>query len=192
MRFLNPAMLFRGLVLSLVVLVAGAGPLPAQQSEAPSAASPEHGVLKQFVGRWQMTSKGSMGEGQPEMEATATMTATMLGDLWVVCSLEGDVAGTTYQARQTIGYDAERGKYVGTWVDSMTPHLWVYEGTVDETSRILTLEAEGPNMMAAGQTTRFRDVYEFRGDDQILATSSMLGEDGNWITFMTGTASRVK
>jgi hypothetical protein len=56
----------------------------------------------------------------------------------------------------------------------------------------LTLEAKGPNFMTGGEETLFRDVYEFKSKDEILATSQMQGPDGEWITFMTGTSKRVK
>lgn len=44
--------------------------------------------------------------------------------------------------------------------------------------------------MADGKLTKFRDAYEFRAPDQIIVTSSMLGEDGKWITFMSGESKR--
>ena len=95
-------------------------------------------------------------------------------------------------AVQMIGYDSEKKKYVGTWVDSMMNHMWRYEGSVDDSGKTLTLEAEGPNFMAAGKTTKFRDAYEFKSKDHIVATSSMLTDDGKWVTFMTGQVRRVK
>jgi hypothetical protein len=73
----------------------------------------------------------------------------------------------------------------------MFNHLWKYEGPVDSTGKILTLEADGPNFIT-GKTTKFRDIYEFKTKDHIAATSTMLGDDGKWVTFMTGNVKRKK
>ena len=93
---------------------------------------------------------------------------------------------------QTIGYDAEQKAYVGTWVDSMTGHMWKYKGSVDKSGNKLSLEAEGPNFMTGEGTANFRDSYEFDGPDHIIARSEMQDEDGKWIEFMKGDMRRVK
>jgi hypothetical protein len=46
----------------------------------------------------------------------------MLGGFWVVSESQADIAGTQMNAMQTIGYDPEKKKYVGTWVDWVQPH----------------------------------------------------------------------
>jgi hypothetical protein len=74
----------------------------------------------------------------------------------------------------------------------MTDHLWVYEGTLDPTGKIMTLEAEGPNMMdPAGGTALYRDVIEFRSADH-RTLSSYARVDGKWVQFMTATYRRTR
>ncbi len=155
------------------------------------APEPQHKWLHQFVGEWSTTSKATMGPDQPAMEGAGTITSRMLGDLWVLNEMKSEWMGDSVVGIQTIGYDASKGKYIGTWVDNMTSHMWRYEGTVDETGKKLTLEAEGPNFVAAGKMTKFRDAYEFVSSDHVIMSSSMLGEDGKWVTFMTGDAKRI-
>ena len=58
--------------------------------------------------------------------------------------------------------------------------------------KLLTFEAEGPNFLTGGKTTKFRDTYEFKSADHIEATSSMQGEDGKWVEFMKGQMTRKK
>ena len=165
--------------------------LLAQEAELPG---PEEGHrwLKQFVGKWETNSEASLEPDQPPLKCEGTMATRMLGEFWVVSEIEGDMMGTTVTAIQTIGYNPARKKYVGTWIDSMMNHMWQYEGTVDKSGKKLTLEAEGPNYEAEGKLTKYRDVYEFKSADHILATSLMLTEDGKWVTFMTGTMRRKK
>lgn len=162
--------------------------------EAPKAADPakEHEWLQQFVGEWQTESEGSMGPGQPTIKCTGTIHSRKLGPFWIVSEMNTEMMDTRITGVQTIGYDAKAKKYVGTWVDSMMDHMWQYEGTVDPSGKTLTLEAEGPNFMSEGKVTNFRDAYEFKSENHIVMTSSMLGDDGNWVTFMTGNARRKK
>lgn len=163
-----------------------------QAQEPPQLPGPtkEHKWLQQFVGQWSTHSKADMGPGQPAMECEGSIVSRMIGGFWVVNEMKAEMAGSSMVGIQTVGYDAAKKKYVGTWVDSMVNYMWRYEGTVDKTGKILTLEAEGPNFMADGKLTKFQDVYEFKSADEIAIFSKMLGEDGKWITFMTGTAKR--
>ncbi len=166
--------------------------LVAQQPPGMPAPVKEHEWLKQFIGEWEITSEAHMGPDQPAMKCQGTISSRSLGGFWIVSEMKANMMGTDITALQTIGYHPQKKKYIGSWVDSMTDHMWTYEGTVDSTGKILTLEAEGPNFMVEGKTAKFRDIYEFKSKDEIILTSSMQGEDGKWTTFMTGTAKRKK
>lgn len=179
-------------VLAWFVALFSASILAAQEAPKFPAAQQEHEWLKQFAGEWETESEGSMGPGQPVMKCKGTINSRMLGGFWVVSDLKSEMMGMSVNALQTIGYDGQLKKYVGTWVDSMMGYLWKYEGAVDPSGKILTLEAEGPNFMAEGKLTKFRDAYEFKSKDHVVMTSSMLGPDGKWTTFMTGNARRKK
>jgi hypothetical protein len=178
-------------VLAVAFVVSMHSTLLAQQPELPGPEK-EHQWLKQFVGKWEMKSEASIGPDQPPLKGEGTMTTRMLGDLWVVNEITVEMMGTKVTGIQTIGYDPAKKKYVGTWVDSMVNYMWKYEGTVDKSGQTLTLEAEGPNYSAKGKLTKFRDAYEFKSADHIIATSLMLTEDGKWVTFMTGSMRRKK
>ena len=87
---------------------------------------------------------------------------------WIIGEMKGEMpaemGGGKVTAVITLGYDAEKGTYHGTWIDSMHDLLWVYTGTLDSTGKILTLEAEGPNMMDPADKTKvkYRDVIEIK------------------------------
>lgn len=61
----------------------------------------------------------------------------------------------------------------------------MYDGALDPSERVLTLECEGPSMAGPGKTARHRDVIEVRSDDHRVLTSHMQGDDGEWHQFMT-------
>lgn len=154
--------------------------------------SDEHKWLKQFVGQWETKTTGKMGEGQPAIEMTGSITSTMLGGFWVSNTMEANVAGMKIRGMQTIGYDTEKKKYVGTWIDTTGEFMWKYEGSVEKSGKKLVLEAEGPDMAAPDKTRLYRDAYEFTSADSLIVTSSVKNDDGTWTTFMNGKSTRVK
>lgn len=168
--------------------------ISAVHAQEPSFPGPqkEHEWLKQFNGKWTSTSKTVATDDQPSMNYSGTMDSQMLGGFWTINKMTGDMGGKKFQGLQTIGYDTKRKKYVGTWVDSMMNHLWRYEGNVDASGKKLVLVAEGPSYMAKDKLTKYRDSYEFKSPDKIIATSEIVGEDGKWVTFMTAEMKRVK
>lgn len=170
---------FGGLV---IVLLAGSA-LQALQETPPQK---EHEWLQQLVGEWTVESEMMMGPGMPPVKTTGSESARAIGGLWVVAELKGTMpTGGPMSAMLTLGYNPEKKKYVGTWVDSVMNHMWHYEGTLDATGKILTLETEGPNMMSPGKTAKYRDVIEIKSKDHKTLTSSAMGEDGKWMTFGT-------
>ena len=74
----------------------------------------------------------------------------------------------------------------------MLNYMWKYEGTVDAAGKVLTLETEGPSMMKPGQMAKYKDVTEFKSKDQRAFTSSMLGDDGKWVTIVKVDSRRKK
>jgi hypothetical protein len=173
---------------ALAIVSAARAQAPAQ----PPQPTKEHELLKKFVGEWESTAEAIPGPGMPAMTCKGRSTGKMLGGFWVVMQNETEMMGMKINALQTIGYNPDKKKYVATWIDSMFNHKWDYAGTLDAAGKKLTFEAEGPNFMAGGKTTKFRDSYEFKSADHIEGTSSMQGEDGKWVEFMKGQMKRKK
>jgi hypothetical protein len=92
----------------------------------------------------------------------------------------------------TLGYDPQKKAYVGTFVGSMMTNLWVYEGQLDASGTVLTLDTEGPGMGADGKPAKYRDIIEIKSSDQRVMTSEMLGEDGKWRRVVTANYRRTK
>jgi hypothetical protein len=152
-----------------------------------------HKWLQKLVGNWTVEMEMN-AEGMPPMKSTGTTSVRSLEGRWVIGELKAETPGMgSMNAILTLGYNPETGKYQGTWIDSMTDVMWVYVGTLDATKKILTLEAEGPNMMdpAAKEKVKYRDVIEFKTDDHhTLTSSAYMG--GKWVQFVTANYRRTK
>ena len=152
----------------------------------------ENASALQLVGEWETSAEASFGPDQPVIKCEGTETVRSIGGFWTVSESHGTPMGMPMTGIMTLGYDPAKKKYVGTWIDSMTSHLWVYEGTLDADGKILTLEAEGPSFTEPGKRSMFRDVIELKNKDHKILTSSVQGDDGQWTTFMTSHAKRKK
>jgi hypothetical protein len=151
----------------------------------------QHQWLQKFVGEWTYEGEVLMGPDQPPEKSTGTESVRSLGNLWIVAEGQGEMPGCTTAATtlMTLGYDPQKQRYVGTWVGSVMTYLWLYDGELDAAETVLTLNAEGPamseNSRADGKMAQYKDVVEFKSDDHRLLTSHVLGDDGQWIQFMS-------
>lgn len=152
----------------------------------------EHEWLERFVGEWTSTSEMVVEPGQPPVTCNGVERVRRIGGFWVLSEHEATVMETRVEARLTLGYSPEKGKFVGTWIDSMTSHMWVYEGTLNDAGTTLTLLTEGPNIATPGATAKYREVIEFTSADEKVMTSSIQNEDGSWTPFVTVTYTRAR
>src|SRR4051794_27748290 len=145
----------------------------------------EHQWLHKLVGEWVSEIESRMGPDQPVMTHRGTEVVRSLGGLWTIGESEGGMpGGDTAKTIMTLGCDPRIGRYVGTFVASMIPNLWIYSGTLDETEKVLTLETEGLDF-AQKAMARYNDVITFVDDNYRTMTAQVLGEDGKWTQFMT-------
>jgi uncharacterized protein YndB with AHSA1/START domain len=165
-----------------------ASPAPCPGASPPT---PEHGWLHRLLGEWRYETECSMGPGQPVERATGTERVRSLGGYWVIGESEGQMpGGGTARWTISIGFDPAAKRFRGSFIGSMMPHMFVYDGKLEEDGRTLTLDTEGPAMSGQG-TARYRDVVEMRGEDERALTSLVQGEDGNWTPFMTSVFRRI-
>lgn len=153
----------------------------------------EHEWLQQLVGAWTSKAEMKMGPDQPPQTFTGTETVRSLGGLWTLGEGRGEVpGGGTSITLMTLGFDANRKRFVGTFIGSMMDYLWVYDGELDAAGKVLTLNAEGPDMSpeGKGKMTKYKDVIEIESEDHRLLRSIALGPDGKWTEFMTASYRR--
>jgi len=153
----------------------------------------EHQWLQKLVGEWTYEADCNMGPDKPPAKSGGSEKVRSLGGLWVLCEGQGEMpGGGSATMLMTLGYDPLKKRYVGTWIGSMMTNLWIYDGELDAAGKVLTLNAEGPNMAAEGKMAKYKDVIEFKSDDHRVLTSQMQGDDGKWQQFMTANYRRKK
>jgi hypothetical protein len=168
----------------LVVCAVAALLVPAAWAQPPEPKpGPEHEHLKKLEGTWDATIKFMGGESK------GTMTYKMdLGGFWLLSNFQADFGGQKFQGRGADGYDPIKKKFVGAWIDSMSPSLMVSEGTLDKSGKVLTMTGEGPGM--DGKMTKMKMVSEMKDDDNVIFTMSSPGKDGKDQVMMTITYKR--
>ncbi len=144
----------------------------------------EHRWLERLVGEWTSEMEAAMKPGDPPQTFTGTESVRSLGGAWVLCEARGEMGGGSSTTMMTLGYDPAKGRYVGTFIGSMSTYMWVYEGAVDASGDALVLETVGPSFTDESRMASYRDTIEFRGDDHRVLSSSCQGEDGAWQQIM--------
>jgi hypothetical protein len=165
--------------------------LPAWRSDAQDMPKPqkEHEWLQQLVGEWEIEGEIAGEAGQPPTKTKGSASSRRIGGFWLLSEHKGDFFGTPFSGIFTLGYSPEKKKYVATWVDSVSSHLWSYQGSVDAAGKVLTLETEGPGM--DGKSAKYRETSEIKDKDHLTYTSS-IEKDGTSVTFLTMKYTRKK
>lgn len=139
----------------LLVLAQDMGPKPGK----------EHEVLKEFEGTWDVTTKFMMAPGQDPVVSKGKETCKLIaGGLFLVIDVDGEMMGGKFVGHGTMGYDTQKKKYTGTWIDSMATGVYLIEGTYDEKTRTLTEWMEGADPQS-GQPMKMKMVHQIKDQD---------------------------
>ena len=112
------------------------------EPEMPKLPEPqqEHEWLMQLVGEWNAEVEMFKEPGMPPEKSQGTESVHAIGGFWTLGKNKGTHMDKPFTGILVLGYDPDKARYVGMWFDSMTSHLWTYEGTLDASGKILTLE----------------------------------------------------
>ena len=153
---------------------------------------PEHLWLQRLVGEWTYEGECGAAPDQPPMKSTGKESVRSLGGLWTIGEGLGEMpGGGEWRSIMTLGFDTQTKRFVGTFVMSMMTHLWPYNGVLDASGKVLTLDSEGPSFADDGTMAKYQDIIEFLSDDHRRLSSQFLGPDGQWHRFMQADYQRV-
>jgi hypothetical protein len=91
----------------------------------------------------------------------------------------------------TLGFDPQKGLFVGTFVGSTMTYMWSYQGQLASNGKSLILDTEGPSFPDTSKIVKYRDSVEIVAEDHRVLRSSYLGDNGNWHEFMMADYRRV-
>ncbi len=150
--------------------------------------SPRHAWLQNLIGEWTFTGAATIDEKGEPAEGTAcngVERVRAFGDLWVIG--EGEMPageGEPMRYRMTLGYDPRTDRFRGSWLGTMMSHMFVYEGELDTSERVLPLHTKGPAFDDPTKMTEYRDIIELADDGTRTLSSECPGPDGAWVRFM--------
>lgn len=116
------------------------GPMRTDDASEPAELAPELRRFAEEVGTWKAELSAFMSPGMPPLRFEGTETNRMIGDAWLLSTLEAEPAGQPYTGVGQIGYDVTQGRAVKTWIESDSSALNVWYGTYDMERRERILE----------------------------------------------------
>lgn len=147
-------------------------------AQEPIKPGPEHAMLKSLEGQWDAVVQA----GEEKSKATATYKMEC-GGLWLVSDFRGEFGGQKFSGHGIDGYDPEKKKFVGIWVDSWTTDPMRFEGTYDEKTKTITSTAmgKGPD----GQPAKYKNTATYPDKDHQTFKMYLVGPDGKDNLMMT-------
>lgn len=167
------------LALALAAPVAAQMPQPTKQ----------HKMLAHQVGIWDAKLEYlDFATGKPATSKGVSIRKLPLGSFWLVDNFQADMMGMPFKGMGTTGYDPQKKKLVGTWIDSMTPSLMVVEGNFDEEGKVMTLSGMGVGMDGTPAKTTLKTTVH--GKDKHVFEMFTQMPDGKDMKMMTITYTR--
>jgi hypothetical protein len=137
-----------------------------------------HEAMAHEVGTWDGSVSMWMSPEVEPMKSKAVETNSMLGKFWLMSDFESEFNGEKFTGASAMGYDPVKKKFVGGWVDSMSPFMMKMEGEYDEDAETLTMIGEATDFMT-GKPGKHKLVTKYTGKDTKTFTMYREGEGGD-------------
>ena len=95
-------------------------------------ATEQHLMLAESVGLWDVECTYFHAPGEDPMVIQATEEVKQLGPYWVVTDFRADMGGMPFQGMATMGYLTHKSKWIGTWIDTLAPVHYYFEGDLKD------------------------------------------------------------
>ncbi|MEM8944099.1 MAG: DUF1579 domain-containing protein [Planctomycetota bacterium] len=166
---------------TLAILVVATYTACADHHEVDSPSTPKigHQTLLREVGTWDAETKTWIDPDAPPVISRGVEINQMLGEYWVVGVYESELFGKPFRGQSQVGYDPAKKKFIGTWIDSMSPALNRLEGTMKDNS--LTMFATGVDPKTGEEkTTKMISTYPDAMHKTFAAFEPIAGKEDEW------------
>lgn len=138
-----------------------------------------HRFLEKLAGTWEARTQFWMEPGTPPMESTGTSVNELtLGGRYLRSEYTSEFMGAPFQGMSLDGFDNQKQKYVGLWVDTMSTLMLVFEGTCDDAGSVRTMLADYTDA-ASGKPAKMKGITTVVGDDEHRYEAWNTGPDGD-------------
>src|SRR5687768_6066564 len=131
-----------------------------------STPGPQHKQLvEHFVGTWNTKQTMWMDPSAPPTTETGKDVSTLFGDRHVRTEFNSQFMGQPFTGVAMTSYDNVTGKYIGSWIDSMSTGQFMAEGDYDPATKSYTFRGEMADPMKAGAKIPVREVIRIVDKD---------------------------
>lgn len=124
-------------------------------------------LAEHFVGTWDIKQTIWMDPSAPPITETGKDVSTLvLGDRHVRSDFSSRFMGQPFAGVAMTSYDNVKGKYIGSWIDSVATGQFVAEGDYDAASKTYTFRSEMDDPMKPGNRLPVREVIRILGPDR--------------------------
>ena len=177
-------------LVALIATVVASTNQPTQAQAPGPQLSDEQKLLQKDVGTWDATIKiWPVPNAQPIESKAVEKNELLPGGMWLVSRFDGDLGGVKFSGLGTVGYDPIEKKYVGTWIDSMTPHLTIVKSEYDKATKTMSGTGTGRDG-ATGKEMTSKHVSRYVDDNTRVFEMFAPDPDGKEFKLMEVTYKR--
>ncbi|MEM9801668.1 MAG: DUF1579 domain-containing protein [Planctomycetota bacterium] len=149
----------------------------------------EHSRLRENAGVWNVKSTFYMDPdpSAPPMVVDAKETIESFGDFWTTGVYESNFMGQAYRGHSSLGYEPDKGEYVSTWVDTMSPSFFCFRGAYEGDTLVMRGRAFDCMLKAEAE---YRTTEVHKGPDERVFEMYMTMPDGSEFKMMTHVYTR--
>lgn len=172
-------------LLAFLLPLALLAPLAAQEMPKPG---PQHQKLAANAGTWDAAIEMMGPDGTMQPSKGVSVMSMGPGGFWLLDDFHADLGGQPFHGKGANGFDPQKGNYVGTWIDSMSPSLLVLEGDFDASGKVLTMTGSAPGF--DGKPAKYRMVTTHVDAKTMRFEMFVAGEDGKEMKMLSITYTR--